>query len=519
MHCEKLNLKDTHVFSDLFLNYISQDSTLNAFMNVPPSLKSIHELIEHRNFNQEKRQLLIESIMKQYSGINQSDVLQLNIKSLKNGNTYTVTTGHQLNIFTGPLYFIYKILTVINTCEVLNARYPDHHFVPVYWMASEDHDLEEISSFNLFGKRFTWETDQKGPVGRMDPSGLKKILNEIPEKITIFEEGYLNHADLAGATRYFVNELFGNYGLVVIDADEITLKTQIKDIIKDDLLDHHANDLVEAASAKLSEKGFKTQVYPRAINLFYMSDGIRNRIIKEGGYYKVLDSDLQFTEKEILEELERNPQNFSPNVILRPLYQEIILPNIIYIGGPAEVAYWLQLKDMFDYFKVPFPMILPRNFILYLNKTHTKKLKKLMIPPQDIFKSVTDLRNQYIEEHTAYTINLHSENHILSELFDSIRNKSRAVDPSLEGFVESERVKTEKSLENIEKRFKKSEEQKQEIELRQIDSLKEKLFPNNSLQERFDNFLNFYLNNPDFLNEIKGCIDPFDFRFNIILEE
>jgi uncharacterized protein YllA (UPF0747 family) len=195
------------------------------------------------------------------------------------------------------------------------------------------------------------------------------------------------------------------------------------------------------------------------------------------------------------------------------------LPNIAYIGGPAEIAYWLQLKDMFDFFKIPFPLLLPRNFVLFIQRGLTKKMKKLMIRPEEIFMTAAELKQKYLEEHTDYTIELKSEKKILGELFDSIRNKSKAVDKSLEGFVEAERVKVLKNIENIEKRFKKSEEQKQEIELRQIDNLKEKLFPKGSLQERTDNFLNFALNNSDFIDNIKKFLEPFDFRFNIIVED
>jgi bacillithiol biosynthesis cysteine-adding enzyme BshC len=353
----------------------------------------------------------------------------------------------------------------------------------------------------------------------MDPSSIKKILDVLPEKSGLFEKAYLDHDTLADATRYYVNELFGKYGLVVIDADEKELKTQIKNIIKDDLLDHHANDLVESTSSKLSDKGYKTQVYPRAINLFYTSENFRNRIIKEGGIYKVIDLDVQFSEDDILKEIENKPQNFSPNVILRPLYQEIILPNIAYIGGPAEIAYWLQLKDMFDHFKIPMPVILPRNFVVYISKGLNKKMQKLRIRVEDIFKPFIELKDTYLEDHTDHTIDLNSEEKIMDELFDSIQNKTRAVDKSLEGFVEAEKVKALKSLGNIEKRLKKSEEQKQSVEIRQLESLKEKLFPGGNLQERTDNYLNFALNNPDFIENIKNYLDPFDFKFNIIIED
>jgi bacillithiol biosynthesis cysteine-adding enzyme BshC len=519
MNCDKYSFEETGVFSNLFLDYINQDPFLNSFISSPPTIESFFSQIKNKKIDPGKREILQNVLTKQYSKIKLTAQTTTNLKSLKEENTFTITTGHQLNIFTGPLYFIYKILTVINACEVLNSNYPDFNFIPVYWMASEDHDLEEIRSFSLFGKKYIWDTDQTGPVGRMDPSSIKSILDLLPEKVELFEKAYLNQNSLAEAVRYYVNELFGKYGLIVIDGDDVQLKNQIIPILKDDLLDHHANDLVETASSRLSESGYKAQVYPRAINLFYMLDKLRKRIVKEGGIYKILDTEHHYSESEILKELESNPQNFSPNVILRPLYQEIVLPNIAYVGGPAEMAYWLQLKDMFDHFKVPFPILLPRNFALVLNKGIQKKLQKLMIPVGDLFKPISELKQIYLRNHAEYNIDLKSEEKIMVELFDSIRNKSKAVDQSLEGFIQSEKVKVLKGLENIEKRLIKSEEQKHSIALNQITNIKEKLFPGGSLQERTDNFLNFTLNKSDFLDNIKPLLDPFDFRFNVIMED
>jgi bacillithiol biosynthesis cysteine-adding enzyme BshC len=510
---------ETGVFSDLFLKYIQQDPSLNTFINLPPTLRSFNTIIKGKKFDDGKRIVLHKVLKQQYVHCKTTQAVELNIERIKKENTFTITTGHQLNLFTGSLYFIYKILTVINTCEILNRQHPDHHFIPLYWMASEDHDLEEIRSFSLFGKKYSWDTDQEGPVGRMNPSSIRTVLDLLPEKVEIFENAYLHQDTLADAVRYFVNALFAEYGLVVIDADDVQLKMQFRDIIKDDLVDHHSNDLVESASSRLAELGYKTQVYPRAINLFYMENNLRKRLIKEGGYYKIIDTDLKFTEKEILMDVDTNPQNYSPNVILRPLYQEMILPNIAYIGGPAEIAYWLQLKDMFDHFKVSFPILLPRNFALIISKGLNKKLRKLMVRVEDIFKPVNELKNKYIEDHTEYTISLDSEEKIMDELFESIRNKSRSVDQSLEGFVQAEKAKVLKIFENIGKRFKRSEEQKQSVELKQLENLKEKLFPGGNLQERSDNFLNFALNNSDFIENIKKILDPFDFRFNIIIED
>jgi bacillithiol biosynthesis cysteine-adding enzyme BshC len=519
MHCRKIDIKETNSFSKIFIDYINQDPSLKPFYDLPPTRKSFKKIIEKRKFDTTKREVLNDVLNQQYTDFRVRKATVTNIERLKETNTYTITTGHQLNIFTGPLYFIYKILTVINACEILNKENPGYHFVPVYWMASEDHDIDEIRSFSLFGKKYTWDTGQTGPVGRMNPDSLKEVLDTLPERSEIFEKAYLEHSSLAKSVRYYVNELFGDSGLVVIDADDPSLKSQITHVLKDDLLDHHANDLVESASSELSELGYKTQVYPRAINLFYLSGNIRKRIIKEEGIFKVFETDIEFTEDEIIRELESSPEKFSPNVILRPLYQEIILPNIAYVGGPAELAYWLQLKNMFDHFDTQFPILMPRNFALIINKGLMKKMQKLMINVEEIMQPVAELKNRFMAEHSEFNVDLESEMKIMEELFESVRNKSKMVDQSLEGFVQAERTKVIKSLENIGKRIVKSEEQKQSVALNQIQNLKDKLFPQGSLQERTDNFLNFFLNDPEFIEAIRKELDPFDYRFNIIYED
>jgi bacillithiol biosynthesis cysteine-adding enzyme BshC len=383
-------------------------------------------------------------------------------------------------------------------------------------MASEDHDYDEIKSFNLFGKKYTWETEQTGAVGKFSTESIKNILEELPEKTPLFEKAYQENGNLSSATRIIVNELFGKYGLVCIDGDSRELKGLFKEVIKDDLQNHKANDLSGNASEKLNKLGYQSQVYPRSINLFYCENGFRQRIVKEHDHYQVMETDLSFNANEILDLVEKKPEVFSPNVILRPLYQEIILPNLAYIGGPAEVAYWLQLKVVFDNYKIPFPILLPRNFALVINKNIHKKIETLGIKADELFFDFQELKQVFLTRNSDTEISIEKEIKEISDLFEHIKNKANKVDKSLEGFIAAEGVKTNKSLDNISKRLRKSEEKRQEIEINQLENVLNKLFPNGGLQERHDNFLNFYLNNPDFIEDLKAAFDPLDFRFNII---
>lgn len=517
MKVEKIDLKETNAFSPFFLDYISNNKKLAPFYGQKPEIGNFQNQIGQKVFTSDQRNSLHATLLDQYEEMH--PVVQRNIDSLLNQNTYTVTTGHQLNIFTGPLYFIYKIVTVVNACKALKQQYPDKDFVPVYWMASEDHDFDEICYFHLFGKKYSWNSDQKGAVGRFDTSGLEELLNELPEKSEIFEQAYTRHTNLADAVRCYINELFGKEGVVVLDADDRRFKSQLSEVIEDDLMNHHANDLVEEASARLSGMGYGAQVFPRAINFFYLDGNIRERIVKESSNWKVLNTELSFSEKEIRQLISNEPEKFSPNVVMRPLFQEMILPNLAYVGGPAEVVYWMQLKTVFEYYKVPFPILMPRNFALFINKPSMKKMEKVGLSNTEIFHDTQQLIDDYMRRNGNSAMDLGGEKKDLKSLFDGVAEKTSQVDGSLKGFVGAELNKAMKSLDNIEKRLKKADEQKHEVTLNQISGLKEKLFPNGGLQERHDNFLNFYLNQPDFITGLLDCFDPFDFKFNILKDD
>ena len=519
MNLETIGLEKTGSFSSLFIDYIRGKDTLAPFYGLAPNIENFEKQLAEKNLSASSRSILKSVLSSQYENLETTDEVLKNINSLEDASTFTVTTGHQLNICTGPLYFIYKIVTVINTCKLLKAKYPKHNFVPVYWMATEDHDLEEINHFFLYGEKVQWQTDQTGPVGRMDPSTLDSIYDKLPEKAGLFVEAYSKSSNLADAVRCYVNELFSDQGLVVIDADDINLKRLFSGVIKDDVLHHHANSLAEETASKIENLGYKTQVFPREINFFYIEDGFRERIIEKDGQYQVKGKGLVFSQEEIVSLVEDSPEKFSPNVILRPLYQETILPNLAYIGGPAEVAYWLQLKPIFDHYQTAFPILMPRNFGLIIPKHVLRKQNKVGLASEELFLPVKEIKSKHILANTDKDIHLTSEIERIKSAFEDVRHKAVEVDKTLEGFVGAEESKTLKSLENIEKRIKKSEERNQEVSTQQIESVKDMLFPNGSLQERYDNYLNFYVNNPDIINQLLDLFDPFNYSFHVLKEE
>jgi bacillithiol biosynthesis cysteine-adding enzyme BshC len=521
MHLERIPLAQTQAFSPIFLDYISQDPKLVPFYHLSPTVESFASQIEQKQQSKKGvdaswRATLAEVLHQQYKGINHPP--EAHIELLKDEKTFTVTTGHQLSLFTGPLYFIYKIITCIRLASALKERYPEYNFVPVYWMASEDHDFAEINHFYLFGKRYQWDTEQTGAVGHFNTNGFEDIFAQVGEIPDFFEKAYNGKHTLSEATRYMVNELFADKGLVCIDADDKTLKAAFKGTIKEDIFQYHANHQINQSSNKLDELGYKTQIFPREINFFYLEKGKRERIVAEGEHYEVLNSDIRFTKAELEELIEESPERFSPNVALRPLYQEVILPNLAYIGGPGELAYWLQLKGVFDHYEVPFPILMPRNFAMVISQNLSKKFEKLDIPFKNIFQDISVLKKQWLQKNAEVEINLSEEKQNVLDIFSKIQEKAQTVDKTLEGFVGAEYNKLLKSIENIEKRLKKSEEQKQNTEIKQLENLKEKLFPEGNLQERHDNFLNFYINQKDFIEKVGAEFEPFSFTMHLLIE-
>lgn len=518
MQIQKIPFEATQSFTPFFLDYIQQKESLKPFYHRFPTVGSFKQQLEAKakSFSANTRKTLTATLRNQYKNYELHDAVKQNLEHLEAANTFTVTTGHQLNIFTGPLYFIYKIITVINACKKLKADYPQYNFIPVYWMATEDHDYDEIKSFRLAGKKYTWETQQKGAVGRFHTKNFKALLNEIPGDIKIFQEAYTRHQNLSDAVRHYVNALFGAEGLVVVDGDDRELKKLFAPIIESDLFQHATKEKVEATNSSLEALGYKAQVYCREINFFYLEDSLRSRIEKAGNRYVVVDTNLSFSPAELKVLIQQTPEKFSPNVILRPLYQETILPNLAYVGGPAEVVYWLQLKSLFDFHHVPFPMLMPRNFALVIDKPTFRKIEKTKLELVSLFLDKDSLFKHAVLNFTENNLQLEHEKKCIANHFREIQKNATSVDKTLEAFVGAETQRAIKSLEKIEQKLLKAEKRIQSDRLQQIEAVKDALFPNGSLQERTDNFLNYYQTDPQFLEKLGQHFDPFDFSFNVL---
>lgn len=526
---EQISYESTKAFSSLVLDYLQEKENLKHFYFHYPKIENFKAQIaeKQKNFPIKNRANLVQVIQKQYQNIESSEASKKNIALLDQENTFTITTGHQLCLMTGPLYFIYKIASTIQLCEKLKANHPENNFVPIYWMASEDHDFEEISFFNLFNQKFQWKSQETGAVGKMSLVGLEPLIEDLLEKIgdrdfapslkEIIKKAYHPKNNLSQATRIFVNELFGKYGLIVLDADEKILKESFTEVIRADIFEQIPNQKVKETIADLEKNKLKVQINPRAINFFYLKENLRARIIKtENNQFHILNTNIFFTEQELQKEIQNFPERFSPNVVLRPLYQEMILPNLAYIGGGAELAYWLELKNLFDYFKISFPMVMLRNSVLVLDKNAQKKQEKFNLEAIDLFLDEEILINEYLKKETEEAIYLSEEIKNIQTIINEISEKAEAIEVSLKSYVLSAGKNMEKQIYQIESRLKKAQKQKHESSLNQIRKHKQRLFPKGKLQERHDNFINFYLSlGPVFIENLVQNLDPLSTQFSI----
>jgi bacillithiol synthase len=504
MNVSNVPLLDTGYFSGLTKAYLANDVLLKSFYNHYFNIENFEKAIEERKKFDVNRVHLFEVLHEQHSPFYKDlPTLAGTVASIKENNTFTITTGHQICLATGPLYFIYKIASAINLCSKLKATYPQYNFVPVYWMATEDHDFEEINHLHLFSKKIVWDIASEGATGRISTkeinpflSELKAVLGDKVNDINYFQDvlnAYQNNTNLADATRALVLHLFGDRGLLVIDADHNTLKQDFKEIIKKDILHqisfkevtHTIKNLVETNIIKEE----KIQVKPRAINFFYLKDKLRKRISLEEHTYKVLDTDITFTEAQLLQEIDEFPERFSPNVIMRPVYQECILPNLVYIGGAGELSYWFELKGTFDAHQVFFPMLALRNSFLWIDNKQVEKLTQFGISANELFDSIETLTVKTLKNIGVEELQFKDEETLAHQLYDYLKSKISAIDATLSATVEAEKMKTLKSIEMLIQKASKAQKNKHDISLNQLKKIKENLFPEGGLQERYENML------------------------------
>jgi len=520
-------LEATQQFSSLVLDYINGDEFLKGFYSYSPVLKSYEEKILERIQVDTNREVLVDGLKEQYSLLNSpvGSKVNQNLGLLSNKNTFTITTGHQLNLMTGPLYSIYKILTVIKITEILSEKFPQYKFIPVFWMASEDHDIDEIDHLFVKSRKYEWKTSDAGAAGRLSTNSLSELFSEMktqaPELelsllFNSMEKAYLSHDNLAKATFEVINSLFGEYGLVVIDADRLSFKKLLLDEFKADLLDEKVHGQVTHANTQLSKK-YKLLVNPREINLFYLLKNQRERIVKnESNEYVVQNTDIKFSQKEILEELNNHPDRFSPNVIMRTIYQEKLLPNLSYVGGPGEISYWLQFKSAFKKLSIPYPILQLRCGFVLIDKKGQKLRKQLNLEYNDLFQDINILIENSIVDKSKL-LNFEQVEEQIRKVYEAIELIGSDIDKSLVYPIRGECQKSVNSVSKLQKKFIRALKRKDDKAISRLHELQKQLFPNGVFQERLQNILTFSsIDHQKLIEVLYNNTEPFSKDLKII---
>lgn len=504
MKVTHLSYKQTGFFSQLIADYLDETAATAPLYSFPFTQQGFEKAIAYRQTKPVNRAALVSSIEKQYKQGNTTpgSLTAANIALLKEENTFSIVTGHQLCLFTGPLYLIYKLADCISLARQLKEWYPQHNFIPVYWMHTEDGDVEEINHAYVFGKKISWDAGQ-GAAGKLATATLQPVIDELAgmlgdsdtakELLVLVKESYLNHTNLADATRHFVNALMGEYGLVILDPNQRELKAEFASIITEDLTGLHSFHKVNESNAKLTEAGYDVQVNPREVNLFYINHGQRYRLVKTDSGFATAGNEFTFTQSDIDKLLAETPEVFSPNVVLRPLYQEVILPNICYVGGGGELAYWLQYKAFFNHYNYQLPVLALRSSYMLIDGAQSSRIEKFGFADADLFEKADILVKRYLHNAAGAELGFDAERSEAAAFFQNIATKTALSDPTLVGSIEAEHKKLQNYLAGLEAKLLKAQKTKEEAAVNQIRKLKEGLFPNDTLQERYANFIPWYL--------------------------
>jgi bacillithiol biosynthesis cysteine-adding enzyme BshC len=526
--CLSIPITHSGKIQKLVSDYLSEIPELQSFYSFSPQIESFDTIIEGKSsFSALHREVLVKSLHQQYQecGI-QHELVDQQIDSLSSTSTFTVTTGQQTGIFLGPLYTTMKILSTISLTRKLAELHPQNNFVPVFWMATEDHDIEEINNVWIEGEKYVWETQQKGAVGRLRTEGLSDLISQItsqfgesPDELNLAEilKKAYSFENLSQATRYLVHALFGDFGLVVIDADRQELKALFASTIERDIL-NQTSFLESRKVIETLEKNYKVQVNGREINFFYLVDSYRERIVNIDEGFATQDGNYSWTKDELVARIQQHPEEFSPNVMMRPVYQETILPNLAYFGGGAEVSYWLELKSVFEAHQVKYPMLLLRNSGMVLDAKNHHRYNNLRLELSDLFLSKHELERRYVLLHGDDDLELKSSQVQLNQLLQEIRRISSGIDLSMEQSAEALSARLNRDLDRFSKKLIREAKRKERNTENRIGQLYEQLYPAGTLQERKESVIGFIKQNGlNFLSDLLIEQNPIGNKFIVLL--
>lgn len=528
MRSRRLSYADARRSSDLVLDHLNGAPFLEGTSQFTPDLDGLLAAARARSFPAEHRAVLHAALSRQYAGSVADPRVHGNINALAREGTLTITTGHQLCLFGGPLYVPFKILNAVRLASEL-GKVSGRTVVPVFWMATEDHDRDEIDHVHVNGERIQWPGRSGGAVGRMPLEGVGPALERAiallgpgefaSDMATLLRSAYRPEHTLAQATRLFINGLFGHLGVVCIDGDDPDLKRLFAPIMQEELINKVTHRAVTYANERLAGR-YPIQAHAREINLFHLSEGRRSRIEQQGEEYVVLDGGPRFSLDALLQELEAHPERFSPNVLMRPLYQEAILPNVGYIGGGGELAYWLQLRWSFQAVQLPMPAVLLRTSAAFISAKHMRQWEKLGLTHLDLFLPIEEVLARVARDRSGVPVGIDAEQEELRAFYARLKERAVAMDPTLAGAVEARHARALHGLERIGKGFLRAAKRKEGEALERLARIHSAVFPGGGLQERSESILPVLAAlGPGFLAELLHELDPLAGEFTLFEED
>lgn len=551
-------------FTPLVKDYLARfDATpIRDFFAISPEAphEQMREIIDARLLREraipsEHRSAVVSSIRSLHASFGpMSDAAAHHLELLEQPETLAVVTGQQPGMIGGPLYTFYKAFTAIELSKSLAGQFPMFSFVPVFWIETEDHDLEEISSVHVLSSEGLLETiqyvpsqiaanpeqpwrRQAGPFALEEESlqqffsGLASSLAPTDFSAELFEllrRCYTPGRSIAHAFASLFAHYFRTEGLLAIDANSRELKSLATELFRREIeTSPQLSDRIVLQSEKLEET-YHAQVKPRALNLFYVNEeGERLPIVEreksgEGATlharsFFLKGSRKSFTLSELLAVLDEHPERFSPNVVMRPLYQDSLLPTVAYVAGPGEMAYFAQFQPLYEWAGLPMPLIRPRVTSTLIEERLERLFSKFRISPEDVLSEAhgrnTALLNEMIESGLAPKF----EEALVSVdgSLEALRETVARAEPTLDGALTSLKGKVLTAIRDFEHKTLAAERKRHTATKAQLDKLLAALLPAAELQERELNlvyFLNKY--GPSFSETLKQLLRPFILDFH-----